>query len=183
VDTFIRSGQEGGPFPLPELPQIPGREVAGVVDQLGPDVGEEWLGRRVVGHLGQVSGGYASRAVISVESLHEIPPDASPADAVAMIGTGRTTMGILRLAELQPDDVFLVLAAAGGIGTLLVQYGRAHGQRVIGAAGGPDKVALVESLGATVAVDYEAPGWVERVEEALGPRPATVLFDGAGGTR
>lgn len=183
IDTFIRSGQEGGPYPLPELPQVPGREVAGVVDQLGPDVGEEWLGRRVVGHLGPVSGGYASRAVVPVASLHEVPADATAAEAVAMIGTGRTTMGILRLAALEPDDVLLVLAAAGGIGTLVVQHGRAHGHRVIGAAGGATKVALVEELGATVAVDYESAGWVEQVEAAIGPRPATVLFDGVGGAR
>lgn len=183
VDTRIRAGETGGPFPLPELPQIPGREVAGVVDQLGSGVGDEWLGRRVVGHLGQVSGGYASRAVIPVTSLHEIPDGASPADAVAMIGTGRTAMGILRLAALQPDDVLLVLAAAGGLGTLFVQHGSGNGHTVIGAAGGRDKVTLVAELGATVAVDYESPDWVEQVEAALGSRPATVLFDGVGGAR
>jgi len=179
IDTHLRAGVAGGPFPLPELPQIPGREVAGVVDRLGPDVDAAWLGRRVVGHLGPVSGGYASRAVIPVTSVHEIPEGASAVEAVAMIGTGRTTMGILHQAALRPDDVLLVLAAAGGIGSLLVQHGRGH--TVIGAAGGTEKVALVGELGATVAVDYEQPGWVEAVEAALGPRPATVLFDAVGG--
>src|SRR5687768_1652476 len=52
VDTTIRSGASGGPFELPELPQIPGREVAGVVDEVGEGVDAGWQGRRVVAHLG-----------------------------------------------------------------------------------------------------------------------------------
>ena len=57
IDTTIRSGAQAGAFPLPELPAIPGREVAGVVDALGAGVDEGWLGRRVVAHLGAASAG------------------------------------------------------------------------------------------------------------------------------
>src|SRR6185295_3770823 len=95
LDTTIRSGASGGPFPLPELPTIPGREVAGVVDLLGADVDPAWLGARVVAHLGQVSGGYAELAVAPVGSLHQLPDSLTDAAAVAMIGTGRTTMAVL----------------------------------------------------------------------------------------
>ena len=52
-----------GPLPLPGLPAIPGREVAGVVDQVGAGVDPSWLGRRVVAHLGPAGGGYAELAV------------------------------------------------------------------------------------------------------------------------
>src|SRR3954471_12287757 len=52
VDTMLRKGSYGGPFGLPELPMTPGREVAGVIDELGDGVEEAWLGRRVVVHLG-----------------------------------------------------------------------------------------------------------------------------------
>ncbi|MET0132205.1 MAG: alcohol dehydrogenase catalytic domain-containing protein, partial [Kibdelosporangium sp.] len=89
VDTAIRKGLAGGPFALPQLPMTPGREVAGVVDVLGAGVGQEWLGRSVVVHLGQASGGYAELAVANVESLHVVPDGVEPAHAVAMIGTGR----------------------------------------------------------------------------------------------
>src|SRR5689334_23278959 len=75
VDTVIRQGVVGGPFPLPRLPMTPGREVAGVVDVVGAGMGSEWLGRRVVAHLGQASGGYAELAVARAESLHEVPVD------------------------------------------------------------------------------------------------------------
>ena len=183
VDTTIRSGADGGPFELPALPHIPGREVAGVVDRLGEGVDPSWLGRAVVGHLGIASAGYAERAVIATDSLHDIPDGVPFEHAVAMIGTGRTTMGILRLAELTDDDSVVVLAAAGGLGALLVQHAVHRGRRVVGAAGGPAKVRQVADLGATVAVGYDEPGWTKRVTDELGDRPATVLFDGVGGER
>ena len=65
MDTSIRRG-EPGPLPPPELPTVPGREVAGVVDLVGPDVDEAWVGCRVVAHLGPVPGGYAEQAVTAV---------------------------------------------------------------------------------------------------------------------
>src|SRR2546430_6145911 len=68
IDTRIRAGQPG-PMPPPALPQIPGREVAGVVDAAGDGTHESWLGRRVVAHLGEASGGYPELAVASAEGL------------------------------------------------------------------------------------------------------------------
>ena len=156
IDTTVRSGASAGLFPLPELPAIPGREVAGVVDAVGPGADERWLGRRVVAHLGAASRGYAERAVRETDHLHVLPDGVADDVAVAMIGTGRTTMAILELAELTPEDTVLVTAAAGGIGSLLVQAGRASGATVVGAAGGPEKVERVKALGADVAVDYAA---------------------------
>ena len=73
LDTSIRAGTSGGPFPLPELPMTPGREVAGVVDAVGEGVDAAWLGRRAVAHLGQASGGDATRAVREAEAVHEVP--------------------------------------------------------------------------------------------------------------
>jgi NADPH2:quinone reductase len=104
IDTVIRRGDGGRYMPVPDLPMTPGREVAGGVDALGPGVGEEWLGRRVVAHLGFVSGGYAQRAVADVSALHEIPEPLSAAAAVAMIGTGRTAVGILDIAALSAEE-------------------------------------------------------------------------------
>lgn len=181
LDTAIRAGQQGGPFPPPELPMIPGREVAGVVDALGDGVDASWLGRRVVAHLGQASSGYAELAVREVDAVHPIPDDVADDAAVAMIGTGRTTMMILKLAQLSADDVALVTAAAGGIGSLLVQAARNAGAVVVGAAGGAAKVARVQELGADVAVDYAAPDWPQRVRDALDGREVTVAFDAVGG--
>ena len=67
IDTMLRRGETGTPIPLPELPTILGREVAGVVDRVGPGVDEAWVGGlRVAAHLGPVPGGYAGQAVTDV---------------------------------------------------------------------------------------------------------------------
>ena len=121
------------------------------------------------------------RSVASSDTLHEIPAGLGAEAAVAMIGTGRTAMGILDRAALSPEDVVLVTAAAGGLGTLFVQAARNAGAVVAGVAGAAAKAARVRSLGAAVAVDHEQPDWPERVREGLGERAPTVVLDGVGG--
>ncbi|WP_265520120.1 zinc-binding dehydrogenase [Oerskovia flava] len=189
LDTSLRRGETGGPLALPSLPTVPGREVAGAVDAVGPGVDAAWLGRRVAAHLGAVAsgGGYARCAVVPVESLHRIPDHVRAPEAIAMIGTGRTALGVLGLAAIGPEDVVVVLAAAGGLGSLFVQSAVAAGAQVLALAGGPEKVALVRSLipGAgspddlLTVVDYRAPGWVTRARAVAGR--ATVVLDGVGG--
>lgn len=98
-----------------------------------------------------------------------------------MVGTGRTALAVLEEAGLTVDDVVLITAAAGGIGSLLVQAARSVGARSIALAGGPEKAALVESLGADIGIDYQDAGWPERVEAALGDGRVTVALDGVGG--
>ncbi|MFD4693644.1 zinc-binding dehydrogenase [Streptomyces sp. NPDC058463] len=183
IDTALREGMTG-PYPAPaELPTIPGREVAGTVESLGEGTDPAWLGRHVVAHIGTAPGGYAELAVVDADKLHPIPAGLDAAEAVAMIGTGRTTLGILQFTELGPDSVAVVTAAAGGIGTLLVQHARNTGATVIGLAGGPAKVARVKNLGADLAVDYTLPDWPRQVRmhlDTLGRR-ATVVYDSVGG--
>jgi NADPH2:quinone reductase len=174
LDTTIRRG-EPGPLPPPELPTIPGREVAGVVDLVGPDVDERWLGRRVVAHLGPVPGGYAEQAVTGAELLFPVPDHVVFPAAVAAVGTGRTALGVAELEPATADDVVLVPSAAGGLGWLLVQDALARGATVIAAAGGPERVARLAELGADRVVDYGEDGWEEQVDGV------TLVYDGVGG--
>ncbi|MCX4824014.1 zinc-binding dehydrogenase [Streptomyces sp. NBC_01142] len=181
LDTALREGMQG-PFPAPaELPTVPGREVAGVVESLGEGTDAHWLGKHVVAHLGMVPGGYAELAVTDAGRLHEIPGGLDAGEAVAMIGTGRTAMGIVQFTELGTDDIVIVPAAAGGIGTLLVQYAKNAGALVIGLAGGPAKVSRVVENGADLAVDYQQADWAGQVRAYLGDRRATIVYDSVGG--
>lgn len=181
LDAALRAYHRG-PLPeLPALPTVPGREVAGVVDALGDGADKLWFGKRVVAHLGFAPGGYAERAVASVDRVHEIPANLDFAAAVAMIGTGRTALGIVGFAEPGPDDVVVVPAAAGGIGTLLVQYARNSKRHRDRARGRPRQ-------------DRPRPGERRRPRRRLhrrllareGPRPprgrlTTLVYDGVGG--
>lgn len=184
LDTALREGMTG-PYPAPTpLPTVPGREVAGIVESLGEGTDPAWLGRHVVAHIGNAPGGYAELTVTEADKLHPVPDSLDAAAAVAMIGTGRTTLGILGFTPLGPDSVAVVTAAAGGIGTLLVQYAKNAGATVIGLAGGPAKVALVHANGADLAVDYTLPDWPRHVRthlDALG-RHATIVYDSVGST-
>src|SRR5262249_54245864 len=101
--------------------------------------------------------------------------------AVALIGTGRTAEAVLDHAALAADDVVVVTAAAGGLGTLFVQAAHHAGATVVGLAGGSEKAALVERLGADVAVDYGAAGWPDTVRQRLGEAVPTLVLDGVGG--
>ncbi|WP_420847056.1 zinc-binding dehydrogenase [Nonomuraea basaltis] len=179
LDLTVRAGT--GRWP-PDLPMIPGREVAGVVESLGDGVEPRWLGRRVVTCLGLAAGGYAELAVREAAAVHEIADGVSDHAAVTAIGTGRAAVGILDVAGLTPEDVVLVLGSAGGVGSLLVQATVHMGATVAGVAGGPAKTAVTRRLGAAVTVDHTRPGWPERVCEELDGRQVTVAFDGIGGS-
>ena len=99
-----------------------------------------------------------------------------------MIGTGRTTLAILEVAAIEPDDVVVVTGAAGGIGSLLVQAG-GEGRRHCRGPGRRSRRRSSGSadLGADVAVDYDAADWTAAVRDALGDRVPTVALDGVGG--
>lgn len=180
LDTVIREGK-AGPRAMPALPMTPGREVAGVVDQAGPGTDSTLLGRRVVADLGLASGGYAELALANADSVHDIPASLDADQATAMIGTGRTAMAILELAQPTAGDIVVVTAAAGGIGTLLIQAARNAGATVIAAAGGPAKIALAHDLGAAITADYLQPGWAQHARAGLPGRGATLVLDGVGG--
>ncbi|WP_433389348.1 zinc-binding dehydrogenase [Micromonospora sp. KLBMP9576] len=179
LDTTLRRGEAGGPLPLPDLPTIPGREVAGVVDELGDGVDGSWRGRRVVAHLGMVPGGYAEQAVAAVDALYAVPPELTDAEAVAAVGTGRTALGIFDLEPPGADDVVFVPSAAGGLGWLLVQAARTTGATVVAAARGAERTAKVGELGADLVVDYGRPDWADRVREHAGA--LSLVYDGVGG--
>ncbi len=179
LDTVLRRGETGGPLPPGALPTVPGREVAGTIDRVGAGVDDEWLGRRVVAHLGMVPGGYAEQAVTAADRLFDLdalPGLVSAADAVALVGTGRTTVGVLTGAALTADDTVLIPAAAGGIGWLLVQAARTAGAGVTAAAGGEEKLHRLRELEPDELIDYSRPGWADRVQ-----RQPTVVLDGVGG--
>ena len=116
-----------------------------------------------------------------VERVHVVPDGIDLATAVAAIGTGRTAVGLLDHAHLGSDDVVVVTAASGGLGSVLVRAAQHADATLVALAGGPQKVAIVRALGVSVVVDYREDGWDDEVREALGGDRATVVFDGVGG--
>lgn len=179
VETQIRRGVDRW-HERPRLPYVPGGLVAGMVIMTGDRVDPAWLGRRVVAGTGE-TGGFAERAVAPAEDLFPVPDGLSLPDAAALYSDGSTAQGLVERAGIRPGDRVLVEAAAGGVGTLLVQLCLAAGAQVIGAARGPRKLEVVRQIGADAAVDYAESDWTERVVEATGDAGPSVVFDGVGG--
>ncbi|VVJ15706.1 Threonine dehydrogenase and related Zn-dependent dehydrogenases [Amycolatopsis camponoti] len=169
VETQVRAGT--GPF-RPPLPIVPGNGVGGVISAVGPGADPGLAGQRVVTSTGG-SGGYAQRVAVDASAAFAVPDALALDAAVALLADGRTATGLVHATRVRPGDRVLVEAAAGGVGGLLVQLAKAAGATVVGAAGGPAKVAHV--LGADEVVDYLAPDWASSVGAV------DVVFDGVGG--
>jgi NADPH2:quinone reductase len=163
VETMVRAGRSPNPAMTPELPYIPGNGVGGVAD-----------GERVVSSTGG-AGAYAERVAVPRAGVLPVPEELELDQAVALLADGRTAMGLVRAAEVKAGETVLVEAAAGGVGSLLVQLARNAGARVVAAARGDRKLSLARELGADVGVDYTEPDWTELVG------PVDVVFDGVGG--
>jgi len=155
-----------------ELPLVPGGEVAGV---------REDTGERVVALVG--SGGYAEVAVAPAELTVAIPEGLDDGTALAMLIQGTTAWHLHKTcARLAPGESVVVVAAAGGTGSLAVQLGKAFGAgRVIATASSEDKRALALELGADAAVDADPDGLAERLIEANGGQRVDAVLEMSGG--
>ncbi|TMQ90705.1 zinc-binding dehydrogenase [Actinomadura soli] len=173
VETQMRAGTGPAPVRL-EPPVIPGNGVGGVVAAAGPGVDGGLVGRRVVTSTGG-TGAYAELVAVDAAGLFEVPDGLALDDAVALLADGRTAAMMLNAARPRPGERVLVEAAAGGVGTLLVQLAKAAGATVVAAAGGARKAEVALGLGADEAVDYGEPGWAGKAGEV------DVVFDGVGG--
>lgn len=178
VETQVRAGRSPNPAMAPPLPAILGNGVGGVVAAVGASADPAMIGRRVITTTGG-RGGYAERVAVDAAGLIEIPAGVELADAVALLADGRTAVALTRELEPRAGETVLIEAAAGGVGSLLVQLARNAGARVVAVAGGDRKGAVAKELGSDVVVDYRQPGWAERVRAEVGA--VDVVFDGVGG--
>jgi NADPH2:quinone reductase len=152
-----------------ELPLIPGAEVAGVTED----------GRRVAAIVG--TGGYAE--YVTARDPVPIPDGVSDGQALAILLQGLTAWHLYRTcARLRPGESVVVVAAAGGVGSLAVQLGRAMGAgRVIATASSAEKRELALELGADGAVDVTAEDLAQRLKDANAGEPVDVVLETAGG--
>ncbi|WP_021592406.1 zinc-binding dehydrogenase [Actinomadura welshii] len=173
VETQMRAGTGPAPVRL-EPPVIPGNGVGGVVTAVGPGVDEGLVRQRVVTSTGG-TGAYAEKVAVDAGGLFEVPDGLALDDAVALLADGRTATMMVTAARPRKGERVLVEAAAGGVGSLLVQLAKATGATVVAAAGGARKTGVAMRLGADEAVDYAEPGWARKAGKV------DVVFDGVGG--
>lgn len=157
IDTYIRSGA----IPLPiEFPYIPGCDLAGEVEAVGAGVTRFQPGDRVWGSnqgLFGRQGTLAEYAAVHEDWLYTIPQDMTCEQAAAAALTGITAhLGLFLHGQLQPDEFVFVNGGTGGVGSLVVQFAKAAGAKVITTAGTQEKQQLAETLGADRALNYHS---------------------------
>jgi len=154
------------------LPLIPGAEVAGV---------REDTGERVVAICS--IGAYAEYVCVPEGNCAVIPDGLSDDTALALLIQGLTAWHLYRtVGRVAEGESVVVIAAAGGVGSLCCQLGKGMGAgRVIAVASTEEKRALALKLGADAAVDSDPEGLGERIIDANGGKPVDVVFEMAGG--
>jgi NADPH:quinone reductase len=166
-------------FDPPELPWIPGREAAGVIDDVGEGVDPALVGARVAYYSRRRGGAYAELATVAVDELLHFPDSVPFATMAAVPVQGLTAWGLVHLvANVRPGDIVLLHAAAGGVGQLAVQLARRAGARVLGTVSTDEKAAIVRRLGAEP-LRY-SDDLADRVRAATGGRGVDVVFDSVG---
>lgn len=167
-----------GAFPaIAKAPFIPGFEVAGVVNEVGKGVKGYNVGDSVAAITS--GAGYTSHAVIPAAAAIPIPRGLDHSRAAALLVQGLTAYILLEQAQTKKDDVVLIAAAAGGVGSLAVQLAKARGATVIGLASA-SKFDLVKSLGADHVFDYGQADWATKVSDLTRPEGVQVFLDSTG---
>jgi hypothetical protein len=118
------------------------------------------------------------------EQLTKIPPVGLPPEAFLGVAglTGMTAwVGLLKIGELKEGDTVFVSAAAGAVGSVACQIAKIRGCRVIGSAGGPEKIAWLKEIGVDEAIDYRAEPDLAAALQRAAPKGIDVYFDNVGG--
>jgi NADPH2:quinone reductase len=161
----------------PKIPVVPGYEVAGVVDAIGPGVTGFEIGQRVAALT--VYGGFGERVVRDAEHFLQIPDEVSDAQAAGAILNYVTAWQMIhRVAKVRPGQTALVTGAAGGVGTAVLQLLQLAGVKTYGAASAK-KHGTVRKLGA-IPIDYRA-GRLDLLTRQLEPQGVDHVFDAVGG--
>ena len=168
-------------MPTP-LPFAPGAEVAGVIEAAGEGVSEPYpIGTRVLAILPH-GGGYATHVKAIAQYCIPLPPSIDDATATAIFVQGSTAQLMTdRYAGELAGKTVLINAAAGGVGSILVQLAKLHGAKVIAAAGSDAKLSAASTLGADHLVNYRSKHWSESVKSVTHGRGADICFEMVGG--
>jgi NADPH2:quinone reductase len=175
IDVYHRNGL----YPLPALPAVLGMEAAGVVEAIGEGV-DLTVGQRVA-YASPPVGAYAEERLMPADRVVPLPDDIADRTAAAMMLQGMTAQYLLRRTyRVQPGDLVLIHAAAGGVGLLACQWAKHLGATVIGTVGSDEKAELARANGCAHPIVYTRESFVDRVKEITGGGGVAVVYDGVG---
>ncbi|MDJ0575390.1 MAG: zinc-binding dehydrogenase [Xenococcaceae cyanobacterium MO_234.B1] len=181
IDALIRSGKMP-PHMMPNLPIIPGVECSGAIKSVGENVTEFKVGQPVV-YLGKVGARcYADYVVADASYVTPLPEQISLDEAAAIPVNYSTAYHMLHnLGQAKPGQNILVHAAAGGVGTALIQLGKIAELKTIGLVSSDDKLRYIQKQGADYGINYKTENVVERVKEITKGQGVNLSLNPIGG--
>lgn len=175
IDVYHRTGL----YKLPSLPAIIGSEGAGDVIAVGSGVERFKVGDRAA-YAGPI-GAYADERIVPADRLVKLPDGIAYDTAAAMMMRGMTSRYLLRETyRVDANTTMLFHAAAGGVGLIACQWGRALGATIIGTVGSDEKAELAKANGCTYVINTRREDFVARVRELTQGRGCDVVYDSVG---
>jgi NADPH2:quinone reductase len=176
IDVYHRTGS----YPTPDLPCTPGMEGAGIVEAIGSEVSDIQVRERVA-YASPPLGAYAEVRNLAADRLLRLPDEIDFDQAAAMMLQGMTAEYLLRRTyPVQPGEVVLFHAAAGGVGLIFCQWANALGATVIGTVGSEEKAEIARAHGCAHTILYRQENVVERVKQITNGHGVPVVYDGVG---
>lgn len=164
----------------PELPFVPGVEVAGIVAGVGEGVTSRKVGDRVISTL--PIGGFSEQCIGSEHGSFSMGETMSFDQAAGFAITyGTSYYALKQQAKIRPGETLLVLGAAGGVGIATIQIAKAMGATVIAAASTEDKLDFACEAGADLRINYSEENLKEQVKALTGGKGVDVIYDPVGG--
>ena len=180
--NFIDVYQREGRYPVAKHPAVLGAEGVGVVEAIGSGVTEVAVGQRV-GYALRAPGSYSEVRNVPATACVAIPDEVADDVAAVLMLKGMTAEYLLhRTHTVRPGDTILVHAAAGGMGLLLCQWGKALGARVFGTTSTPEKAALARAHGCDEVILYTKEDFAAHIRTVTKDRGVDVVYDGVGKT-
>jgi NADPH2:quinone reductase len=171
----------GGIYPV-TLPLIPGTEAAGIVEAIGEEVSRFRIGQRVA-YAGYMGGNYAEYTLVPEDQLVPVPDGLSEELAAASLLQGMTALCLSHTVyPIQQGDWVLVHAAAGGVGSLLVQMAKLRGAKVIGTVSNAAKADAAKEAGADYVIRYQEQDFEAETLSITAGKGVQVVYDAIGKT-
>jgi len=175
TDVYSRSGA----FPPAQLPFIPGKEAAGEVVAVGKDVDDFKPGDRVA--YVETPGAYAEFNVVPVHFVVHLPDTVSYVTAAASLLKGLTAHFLIhKTFQVEAGHTVLIHAAAGGVGSILTQWAKHKGARVIGTVGSEEKGRIARQNGCDEVINYREEDFTTKVRSMTGGEGCHVVYDSVG---
>jgi NADPH2:quinone reductase len=177
-DVAQRKGNYPPPAGAPN--EIPGLEIAGLIDEVGPEVTRWKKGDKVCALVW--GGGYAQYCNVPEGQCLPIPDNMTFIEAASLPETFFTVWSNLFMrGKLQPGESILIHGGSSGIGTTAIQMAKAMGSTVYVTAGNDEKCRFCEKLGADKAINYNTENFAERINQLTGGNGVNVILDMIGG--